>query len=172
MKAELQKFLSGLAKCANLTVEFPDNAPIRISGFNDGDEPFVLINADQPESELIFAILQKIGLVPVQNDNFWPEHFPWFLNRAYENEFAGEVAHKTRRTLRQMLPPERRADLWALYIYAQIPCDAQFVQFLKRHPEKKKFMPFVWYAILKTQVPDKFSTCIRILRSMFAAKFA
>src|SRR5208283_2874212 len=97
MNAELQTFLSGMAKCAGLTIEFPDGAPVRISGFQDGDPPFILIPADQPDSELIFAILQKIGRVPVQSV---PLHFPWFINRPYENEFAGEVAYRTRRTVR------------------------------------------------------------------------
>lgn len=169
MNAELQTFLSGMAKCAGLTIEFPDGAPIRISGYQDGDSPFFLISADQPDSELFFTILQKIGLVPVQSDNFWPDHFPWFLNRAYENEFAGEITYKTRRTVRIKLNREQRADLWALCVYAQIPRAAQFVQFLKRHPEKRKLMPFAWYVSLKAPFPNKLSTCFRMLYCMFAA---
>ncbi len=57
MNASIQTILSGLAKCAKLTIEFPDGAPVRISGFQSGDSPFILISADQPDSELIFAIL-------------------------------------------------------------------------------------------------------------------
>jgi hypothetical protein len=172
MNAELKTFLSGMAKCADLTIEFPDGAPIRISGYHDGDSPFFLINTDQPDSELIFTILQKIGLVPVHSDNYWSNHLPSYLNHPYENEFAGEVVYKTRRAVRQKLNTKWRAGLWALCAYVQIPCAAQFVQFLKRHPEKMILMPLVWYGIQKTQIQGKFSTSFRILYCMFAAKLS
>jgi len=170
MNGELKTFFSGLAKCAGLTIEFSDGAPIRISGYQDGDSPFILISVDQPDCDLIFTILQKIGLVPAQSNNFWSGHFPWFLNRAYENEIAGEIAYKSRWAMLQIFNKERRADLCALIIYSQIPCTVQFTQFLKRHPEKMKLMPLVWYGIIKSPMPRKFLTCYRILYCMFAAK--
>jgi hypothetical protein len=157
MNAKIQTFLSGLAKCAGLTIEFPDGAPVRISGFQDGDSPFTLISADQPDSELIFAILQKIGLIPIQSDNFWPRHFPWFLNRPYENESVGTGAYKIRRTMRQKLNSEWRAGLWALCAYPQIGCPNEFRDYLKRHPEKMILMPLVWLGTLKARLTGVFS---------------
>jgi hypothetical protein len=142
-----------MAKCAGLTIEFPDAAPIRISGYPDDDPPFVLIAADQPDSELIFAILQKIGLVPVQNAPF---HFPWFLNRPYENERVGETAYKTRRTVRQKFKRGWRAGLWTMFVYSQLPCQNEFRDFLKRHPEKMILMPVVWFCILKIRLAKSF----------------
>jgi hypothetical protein len=171
MNDELKSFVSGLAEHVGLTIEFPDGGPIRISGYQDDDPPFVLISVDQPESELIFAILQKIGLASVNEGNFWEKHLPWFLNRPYENETAGDVAYKIARTMKQKFNKENRADRWALLIYAQIPRAAEFVHFLKRHPEKMKLMPFVWFAFVKSQASGKVSTCFRILRCLFKVKF-
>jgi hypothetical protein len=171
MDDELKNFLSGLAKHTGLTIEFPDGEPIRISGYQDDDPPFVLISVDQPEYELIFAILQKIGLASVNENNFWAKHLPWFLNRSYENVAVGDVAYKMARTIKQKFNKENRADRWALLIYAQIPRAAEFAQFLKRHPEKMKLMPFVWFACVKSQAPGKVSTCFRILRCLFDVKF-
>jgi hypothetical protein len=150
----------------------PRSAPAKPFPYQDGAPPFLLINSDQPDSELIFAILQKILLVQVQNDDFWPQHFPWFINRPYENKFAGEVAYQTRRTMRMMFNREQKAELRALWVYARIPCIAQFVQFLKRHPEKRKMMSLVWYLTLKVPTPGKFLSCFRILYCLFAAKFS
>jgi len=56
MNPKIQNLLSDLAKCARLTVEFPEGAPIRISGYQDAAPPFFLIHTDQPDSELIFAV--------------------------------------------------------------------------------------------------------------------
>ena len=59
MNAKTQQLLSGIAQCAGLTLEFPNDAPVRISGFQHDDSPFVLISTEQPDSELIFALLQE-----------------------------------------------------------------------------------------------------------------
>jgi len=161
-----------MARCAKLTLEFPDGAPVRISGYRDDDSPFVLISADQPDSELIFAILQKIGLVVADEKKSEMFRYTWFVNRPYENKFVGEAAYKIRRTIRQTFTREHRADLWALCIYVQMPCSAQLVQFLRRHPEEMKLMPFIWYVTLKAPITGRFLTCFRILCCLFAAKFS
>jgi len=148
MNANTQKLLSGMAKSARLTVEFPDNAPIRISGFPDGDCPFVLISTDQPDSELIFAILRNIGFALVPNDTFWPRHVPWYLNRPYEYEPAGEIAYRALRALQRKCNREWRARLWALCTYGWMNCPVEFQDFMKRHPEKWKLIPLVAIAML------------------------
>jgi hypothetical protein len=167
MNTDTQKLLSGIAKCAGLTIEFPDGAPVRISGFQDDYSPSVLITIDQPDSELIFAILQKIGLVPVQSK---PLHFPWLFNRPYKSEFAGEVAYRTRRTVRHNLNLEWRTGLWALCAYTQIGCPNELRDFLKRHPEKMKLMVLVWFVILRVRLVRFFYFPIRILGCVFAGK--
>jgi hypothetical protein len=146
---KIQELLTGIAKHVGLTLEFPNDEPVRISGFQGGGSPFYLIKADQPDSELIYAILLKIGLVPVQNK---PLQFPWYVNRPYENEQAGEIAYKSRRTLRQKLNPEWRAGLWALCAYQMIGCPREFRDFLERHPEKWKLMLLVFFGVLKTRI--------------------
>lgn len=149
MNANVQKLLSGLAKQVGLTLEFPTGEPVRISGFQEGDPPFFLISPDQPDSELIFAILQKIGLVPVRST---PLRFPSFVNRPYENERAGEIAYRTRRTVRQQFNTEQRANLWALCAYFQIGCPNELLEFLERHPEKFILMPLVLLGVIKTRM--------------------
>jgi len=156
MNANLRKLLSDLAKKAGLTLEFPDGAPIRISGFQDADSPFFLISTEQPDSELIFAILQKIGLVPAQGASFWTGKYPWYINRAYENETAGQTAYITRRILRQKLNSEWRASLWALCAYVQIGCPKEFRDFLECHPEKLKFIPLISFVTLKARIGNFF----------------
>jgi hypothetical protein len=165
---QTKKLLSDLAKSAGLEINFADGAFICISGFRYGESPFVLINLDQPDCDLIFAILQKIGLV-ASKDKFFS--LPWFLNRPYENEFAGEIAYKSRRVMRQQYNLEWRASLWALTAYPHIPCNNDFSKFLRRHPEKWRLMPLVWYGYQKSPIPGKFFTGIKILFSMFAARF-
>jgi hypothetical protein len=150
MNANTQKLLSGMAKSAGLTVEFPDNAPIRISGFQDGDCPLVLISTDQPDSELIFAILQNIGFALVPDHTFWPRHFPWYLNRIYEYEFAGDVVYKARRAMRRICNREWRARLWALCTYGWMNRPAEFQDFMKRHPEKWNLIPLVAIGMLSS----------------------
>jgi hypothetical protein len=144
MNAQIQKVLSGLAQCAGLTIEFPDGAHIRISGFQD-EPTFVLISSDQSDSELIFAILQKIGTVAAGSRDF---PLPWFLNRPYEIEFAGEVTYKTRRKIRQKFNPEKRADLWALCAYSECGWLSELRDYLKQHPEKIKMTPFILCALI------------------------
>jgi hypothetical protein len=161
MNANIQKLLLGIAKCAGLTLVFPDGAPIRISGYQDAAAPFFLISADQPDSELIFAILQKIGLVPAQANGFWAGKFAWYINRPYENETAGEVAYKTRRTLKQKLNREWRAGLWALCAYVQLGCPNEFQDFLKRHPEKLKLMPLVFIFTPISRIRNFFRRLVR-----------
>jgi hypothetical protein len=158
MTAKIQNLLSDIAKCVRLSLEFPDGAPIRISGYQDADAPFFLISVDQPDSELIFAILQTIGLAPAQSRS---PRFPWFLNRPYENEVAGEIAYKTRRTVRQKFNRKWHADLWALCVYPLMGCPNEYRDFVERHPEKIKWMllamPFVLFGVLKTRLTRLFS---------------
>jgi hypothetical protein len=167
MNPATQKLLSGIAQCAGLTLEFPDGAPVRISGFQDGDTPFFLISADQPDSELIFAILQKIALVPVQSK---PLPFPWLFNRPYANEFAGEVVYRTRRTVRHSLNLEWRTGLWALCAYTQMGCTNELRDFLQRHPEKTKLMLLVWFVILKARLVRFLCAPVKILACVFVGK--
>jgi hypothetical protein len=154
MNAQTQKSLSNLAKGVGLTIDFSDCAPVRISGDEIGESDSILVNADQPDSELIFAILQQIGSVPMRSKRL---HIPWYVNRPYENEFAGEVAFRTRRVLRHKYNTEWRASLWALCAYPMIGCPNEFQEFLKRHPEKWKFMPAIILASLKIRLVRFFS---------------
>jgi len=158
MNYKIQTLLSGIAKGVGLNLEFSDGASVRISGFQDDETPFILISADQPDSELIFAILQKIGLVPARGQ---VGYVPWFANLPYENEVVGEIAYKTRRTARQKFNSKWHADLWALCAYPLIGCPKEFFEFLKRHPEKIKWMllvmPFALFGVLKTRWVRLFS---------------
>ena len=149
MNEKTMKLLSGVAKCAGLEIESPDDASIRISGFQHGDTSVVFISTKQPDSDLIFNILQKIGQVATHPDNS-PLPFPWYINRPYENESAGEVVYKTRRILQQKLNLEWRANLWALCAYRQIGCPHEFKDFLTRHPEKLKLMLLLLLGEFKT----------------------
>jgi len=147
MNADLQNFLSGMAKCAGLTIEYPEGSPISLCGYPDDETRFV--NAGQPDSELIFAILQNIGLAASVTQEF---RFPRYLNRLFENERIGQLAYKVRRTLRQKFNLRWRADLWALYVYSLLPCQNEFQDFLGRHPEKKILMPIVYLTNLKSRL--------------------
>ncbi len=164
MNPNTRKCFSDLAQFGGLTIEFPDGAPVRISGFRDGDSPVVLIRTDQPDSELIFAILQNIGFAFVPSETFWPRYFPWYVNRPYQYEFAGEIAYRTRRALRRKCNREWRAGLWALCAYALIGCPSEFRDYLKRHPEKLKLMPLVLYGTLKTRFVRFIHIAIKTLR--------
>lgn len=168
MKTQNQTVLVGLAKCAGLTIEFPENAPIRVSGFPNEDS-CTLIDAGQAESELLFAVLQKIGIVAAGNREI---PLPWFINRPYENQFAGEVTYVTRRTLRRILSPEKRADLWALCTYCECGWLCEFHDFLKRHPERLKMMPYVWCGLVKNPDPRKILICLNISWSVVSVLFA
>ena len=161
MTAKLRKLLSDIAKCAGLTVDFPDGEPIRISGYPDDDAPFVLISVDQPDSELIYDILKNIGLVLVQGPEFWNKNFPRYLNRPYESEFAGDVAYRTRRVLRRKLNSKWRAELWALAAYGQLGCPNEFSDFFQRHPKKMLWMPLILYGSLKARLVKALSQSLK-----------
>jgi hypothetical protein len=161
MNAKLQKLLSDIAKCAGLTVDFPDGAPIRISGYPDDDAPFVLISVDQPDSELIYDILKNIGLVLVQGREFWDKNLPRYLNRPYESEFAGDATYKTRRVLRLTLNSNWRAEFWALAAYCQLGCPKEFSDFFQRHPKKMLWLPLIMYGLLKARLVKALSQCLK-----------
>jgi len=163
MNANIKKLLTDLAEQAGLTLEFPNGEPVRISGFQDGDSPCFLINTDQPDSELIFNILEKIGLVPVQKTPITP---PWFVNRPYENERIGEVAYKSRRAIRQKLNTEWRAGLWAMCAFVNLGCLVELDDYLDRHPKKWLLISLIMLAMLKTLVVKFISIPARLFRSL------
>jgi hypothetical protein len=151
MNSDIQQFLSNLAGCGGLTITSPEGSPISISGYPDGEPRFVI--ADQPDSELIFAILKNIGLVaPVTQE----PRIPWYLNRPYEIEPVGEFAYKTRRALRQKFNSQWQAGFWALYVYSLLPCQNEFLHFLKQHPRKLILMPVVLLTTLKFRLSRTF----------------
>lgn len=170
MNTQIQKVLCGLAQCAGLTIEFSEGAHIRIYGFKN-EPPFILISPDQSDSDLIFAILQKIGTIAAGSRDF---PLPGFLNRPYEIEFAGEVAYKTRRSIRQRFSPEKRADLWALCTFSECGWLSELRDYLKQHPEKLKMMPFILYSLMTNPNPRKILIGCRlsylILSLLFTAK--
>jgi hypothetical protein len=139
--------LTGLAEQAGLTLEFPTGEPIRLSGFRDGDSPFFEFDPNQPDSNLILNILQKVGLVPMRET---PVHLPWFIDRPYENERVGEIAHKSRRAIRQKYNLEMRARLWAMCAFFQIASYPEMNDFLERNPKYWLLIPIIVYAMLKT----------------------
>ena len=161
MNAKTKTILTDLAKKAGLSLEITDGEPIRLSGFEHGDATFFLFDLKEPDSELIFNILQKIGMVPVREKEL---KMPWIINRPYENERLGEAAYKTRRTIRHSLNSEWRSGLWAMCVYIQLGCPNEFKEFLNRHPEKMKLMPLIALAILKARF-------IRIISSPFRIFF-
>jgi hypothetical protein len=166
MNAETQKLLSDIAKCVGCKIEFKDGKPTRV--FSDEFKSFHFLNFNQPDSELIFDALQKIGLVALKRRGRQPFDFPWYLNRPYEWEFAGETAYKSRRIMKQKLNLEWCSNLWALCAYALLPCRATFVNFLSRHPEKIKLMPLVIYGNWKT----RFVKCCRKVFRVFFPKLS
>ena len=162
MNQERKKFLNDLAKSGDLRIEFPDGAPIRISGFRHGNGPMMLVNPDQPDSELIFDILQKIGLVATHIDS-QPINFPRFLDRPYENERAGEISYKARRVVRQKFNANRRAELWALCAYSQLPFPLDFYFFAYRHPERVPDIFLVWGGSVKAKLTALFTSPLKFL---------
>jgi len=65
---------------------------------------------------------------------------------------VGECAYKVRRGLRRYCGKEWQADFWAIYAYSQIGCPDDFKDFLKRHPEKTKFIWFLMLGVWKTRL--------------------
>lgn len=168
MTGQLQTLLSDTGRIFDLKIEFPESMPVRISGFKHGQSRSVLISSEMPDSELIFAILQKIGLVAAQKQAF---PMPWYLNRSYENELAGEIAYKTRRTVRHAFNSDWRARTWALLMYVHLPCAAEFIKFLRGHPEERKLVPLAWYGIQKSPMPGASRASAIIILAMFTSTF-
>ena len=160
MNLKTQEILSAIAKKFGLTITFSDGAPIRILGFSDGQPR--LINSDQPESELVFAVLHTIAL-----EVRLPLPLPWFLNRPYENDRIGETAYITRRIVRQKLNDEWRADLWALRAYALLGRYDLLSDFLTHHPDKLTILFWAWTDLLTQKLIQILNIPGRILRSLF-----
>ncbi len=160
MDVKTQKILSDLAKGAGLSVEFPAGQPIRILSQSDQVD---CIDLQQPVSEQIYAVLQRIGWVAVQSKSRSPFAFPWYLNRAYEWEPAGDVVYKTRRVLRQKLNLVWHSHLWALCTFAILPCRREFRDFLYRNPGKLTLRPIVFYGFLKIRLARFLGRVFRVL---------
>lgn len=160
MNARIENILTGLAKQAELTLEFSTAEPIRLSGFRGEEASSFEFDPNQPNSELIFNILEKIGLVPVQEN---PIKMPWFVNRPYENERAGEIAYKTCRTIRQKFNPDWRAKIWAMCAFVQVASYSELNDFLIRHPRMWLLIPLVMYGMLKAMVIKIVTLPFRIL---------
>jgi hypothetical protein len=149
MNARTENLLTDLAKQAGLTLEFPTGEPIRLSGFGDAESPFFEFDRNQPNSDLIFNILEKIGLVPTR---ITPIRMPWFINRPYQNEQIGEIAYRSRRTIRQMCNQEWRARLWAMCAFVQVAPFTEQNDFLNRHPKYWLCIPLIMCGMLKALV--------------------
>jgi hypothetical protein len=61
-----------------------------------------------------------------------------------------------------MFRQEWRASLWALFAYVEIGCPNEFQDFLKRHPEKSKFMLLVIPVVLKNRLIRRFKNLFRL----------
>jgi hypothetical protein len=152
MNLRTQKLLSDLAIRYNTRLPFSPGQPIYLYKSQAPESEIAVFDPDQPQSELIFAILYAIGHEYLHRDKKYKLPIPSFVNRPYENEFAGEVAYKTRRAIRRFCGEQWQANLWALCEYYQIGCPEEFKEFLKRHPEKAYLMWFLRPAVWKTRL--------------------
>ncbi|MCX6896219.1 MAG: hypothetical protein NTZ16_12120 [Verrucomicrobia bacterium] len=146
MNIRTQTVLSGIAGKSGLAIHYSD--VVRISGFQDAPDS-IEIGMEQPDSEIIHAILQAIGRAQVTG---MPFKYPWYVNRPYENQTAGDIVYKTRRMLRIKCDRKWRADLWALCAFPMLGCRNEFKDFLERHPKKLILMPLVILAFLKQRL--------------------
>lgn len=160
MNLKTQEILSAIAKKFGLTIEMSDGNPIRISGFQDGQPR--LINSDQPESELVYAILHTIAL-----EVRIPLTMPWFLDRPYEDERIGETVYISRRILRRICNNEWRAELWTLRAYAVLGRYDLLHAFLSNHPDKLMTCFWAWTELLAQKLVQILKMPGRILRSLF-----
>ena len=135
-----------MAGKSGLAVHYSD--VVRISGFQDAPDS-IEIRMEQPDSEIIHAILQGIGRAQVTS---MPFKYPRYINRPYENKTAGEIVYKARRVLRNKCDRKWRADLWALCAFPMIGCRNEFQDFLERHPEKFILIPLIILAFLKQRL--------------------
>jgi hypothetical protein len=137
MNAEIQKKLVALAAEDGLETETAKDTLLLSRASQHSEAPLAVIHLDQPQHEVIFAFLHALGHFVLRYKNPRPISMPWFVNRPYENETVGEIAYKTRRTLRLKLGKEWQADFWALCAYRLIGCPDDLKAFLKQHPEKR-----------------------------------
>lgn len=154
MNIRTQTVLSGIAGKSGVVVHYSD--VVRMSGFQDAPNS-VEIKLEQPDSEIIYAILQGIGRAQVTGMSI---KYPWYINRPYENKTAGEIVYRTRRAMRIKLGGKWRADLWALCAFPTIGCPNEFQDFLQRHPEKFILMPLIILFFLRQRL-------VRLLKKPF-----
>ena|ERR1035438_2309122 len=160
MNPKTQELLKGIAKGGGFTIEFPDGAPIRISRFPDGQPQYV--NPDQPESDLVFAVLHTIAL-----EVHLPLPMPSFLNRPYENERVGEIAYVSQRIMRQKLNNQWRAGVWTMCAYIQTGRLDLLINFLWRHPEECPHFLLAWIGTLNARLLQILSWPGKIFHSLF-----
>ena len=160
MNPRTQELLTGIAKGGGFTIEFPDGAPIRISGFQD-EQPRD-VKPDQPDSDLVFAVLHTIAL-----EVRLPLPMPLFLNRPYENERVGEIAYVSRRIMRQKLNDQWRADIWTMSAYINTGRLDLLSDFLRRHPERFLLFFLAWIGTLIAHLRKILNWPGRILHSLF-----
>ena len=160
MNPKTQELLKAIAMGSGFTIEFPDGAPIRLSGFPNGQVKYV--NPDQPESDLVFAVLHTIG-----SELDLPLPMPWFLNRPYENERVGDAAYKIKRAQQIKRNKKWRADIWALLAYSKTIRYDLLSAFLIRHPDKLPAFFWTWVGMLFQRFIQIIKAPGRILHSLF-----
>ena len=152
MNPRTQELLCRIANESNGELKFDPGLPIRLADSQDSGHTVAFFDVNLPDSELIYRILHAVRLHHVNLRPPKPLPMPFFVNRPYETEFAGEVAYKTRRALRRFCSKEWQADLWACCAYYELGCPQEFKAFLAEHPEKAKFMWFFKPAVWKIRL--------------------
>lgn len=161
MNAEIQRRLCDLARAAGTELKFIEGLPIHIYGCQHTEAPIAVINSDLPQCEQIFTILHEIGHFVLHCKTSRSLPMPLFVNRPYKNEIMAEIAYKTRRTIRRKFDKEWQADLWAFCAFFEIGCRNDFQEFLRRHPDKTKFLLLVFPVILKIRLTKLFKKLLR-----------
>jgi hypothetical protein len=160
MNPKIQQLLCRIACESGAELKFDTGLPIRLYDSQDSEHPVGVIYSDLPPSELISRVLREVRLYHLNSRPQKPFPMPFFVNRPYENEFAGDVAYKTRRALKRFCGKEWQADLWAFCAYYELGCPNEFKAFLADHPEKAKLMCFLKPAIWKIRLLNCFQKLI------------
>jgi len=160
LKPEIQDKLTGIAKSVGLELEFVEGLPVRFYGCQHVEVPLAVINSDQPQCEQIFTILHEIAHYELHCKRAFTIKTPFFLNVAYENQKAAEIAYTTKRMLRQKFGREWQADGWALTAYSLLGFPKDLADFLERHPRKILFMPLVLPILLRLIIVSRFKQVV------------
>ena len=145
-KHRIKNTLRGMAKHLGIKVKFVHYLDDDTHGKLFPREKRILINARKSRNEHIYTLLHEIGHFWVHFKHPKQKHHPRIFDINWKAEWLANQCSKVRRYYRFIFNIESgkewEADVWAMcafiYLARRITCRRELLEFLCRHPEKRK----------------------------------